>query len=182
MRRPASDTALVCPRCDTTGVVPERFCPSCGMPFAFASIAVEREDASRDRARKVKKQFLEGPLVRVAVARHQAEAELISGLLLEHGVPSVARRTAGFDVPDMLFAGPRDVMVPQAGEEVAREVLREVEAEHAADQAVRAEADRVAGRPPRRRATRSTRTTAWIVAIALAVVGVAPIFFWLGGL
>jgi hypothetical protein len=61
--------------------------------------------------------------VRVAGGRNQAEAELIQGLLLEWGVPSVLRRTAGFDVPDFLAAGPRDVLVPEAGAETAREVL-----------------------------------------------------------
>jgi hypothetical protein len=59
----------------------------------------------------------------VAGGRNQAEAELIQGLLLEWGVPSVLRRTAGFDVPDFLAAGPRDVLVPEAGAETAREVL-----------------------------------------------------------
>jgi hypothetical protein len=33
------------------------------------------------------------------------------------------RRSRGFDVPDMLAAGPRDVMVPQSGSEAARQVL-----------------------------------------------------------
>ena len=47
--------------------------------------------------------------MRVAGARNQAEAEFIQGLLLEEGVPSMLRRTRGFDVPDMLAAGPRDV-------------------------------------------------------------------------
>jgi len=61
--------------------------------------------------------------VRVAGGRNQAEAELIQGLLLEWGVPSVLRRTAGFDVPDFLAAGPRDVLVPESGAEAAREVL-----------------------------------------------------------
>ena len=40
--------------------------------------------------------------MRVAGGRNQAEAELIQGLLLEEGVPSVLRRSAGFDVPDFL--------------------------------------------------------------------------------
>ena len=65
----------------------------------------------------------EGGLVRVAWARNQAEAELIQGLLLEWGVPSVLRRSAGFDVPDFLAAGPRDVLVPAAGAQTAHEVL-----------------------------------------------------------
>jgi hypothetical protein len=75
------------------------------------------------RARKVNPVYTEGRLVRVAGGRNQAEAELIQNLLLEEGVPSVLRRTAGFDVPDFLAAGPRDVMVPLAGAEAAREVL-----------------------------------------------------------
>jgi hypothetical protein len=75
------------------------------------------------RARKIDPAFTEGKLVRVAGGRNQAEAELIQGLLLEWGVPSILRRTAGFDVPDFLAAGPRDVLVPEAGAETAREVL-----------------------------------------------------------
>jgi hypothetical protein len=54
---------------------------------------------------------------------HQAEAELIEGLLLEQGVPSVAKRTLGFDVPDFLASGPRDIFVPASGADVARDVL-----------------------------------------------------------
>jgi len=75
------------------------------------------------RARKINPLFTEGELVRVAGGRNQAEAELIQGLLLEWGVPSVLRRSPGFDVPDFLAAGPRDVLVPEAGAETAREVL-----------------------------------------------------------
>jgi hypothetical protein len=79
------------------------------------------------RARKLKPQLSEGQLVRVAGARNQAEAEFIQGLLLEEGVPSLLRRTAGFDVPDFLAAGPRDVLVPESGLETAREVLLQAE-------------------------------------------------------
>jgi hypothetical protein len=63
----------------------------------------------------------------VATARQQPEAELIQMLLLEEGVPSTLRRSAGFDVPDFLAAGPRDVLVPESGLSVAREVLRQSE-------------------------------------------------------
>jgi hypothetical protein len=59
--------------------------------------------------RKVFPQYGEGPLVKVGWARNQAEAELIAGLLLEEGIPSVAKRSGGFDVPDFLAAGPRDI-------------------------------------------------------------------------
>ena len=61
--------------------------------------------------------------MRVATAQNQPEAELLQGLLLEAGIPSLARRSGGFDVPDFLAAGPRDVLVPRGGEAAARELL-----------------------------------------------------------
>jgi hypothetical protein len=82
---------------------------------------------AHERARKIKPQYTQGDLVRVARANHQAEAELIQGILLEEGVPSTVRRSAGFDVPDMLAAGPRDVMVPASGAGPARDVLLQAE-------------------------------------------------------
>jgi hypothetical protein len=66
-------------------------------------------------------------LVRVAVARNLAEAEFIQGLLAEDRIPSVLRRTAGFDVPDFLAAGPRDVLVQGSTELRAREALLQAE-------------------------------------------------------
>jgi hypothetical protein len=82
---------------------------------------------SHERALKVNPQLAEGDLVRVAGARNQAEAEFIQALLLEEGVPSMERRSAGFDVPDFLAAGPRDILVPASGVETAREVLLEAD-------------------------------------------------------
>ena len=79
------------------------------------------------RARKIDPRYTEGDLVRVAGGRNQAEAELIQGMLLEEGIPSVLRRTAGFDVPDFLAAGPRDVLVPESGREAARELLQQAD-------------------------------------------------------
>jgi len=100
----------------------ERFCPSCGLPLV--STAAPHEATERqERARKIKPQYAEGPLVRVAGAANQAEAEFIQSLLLEEGVPSTTRRTAGFDVPDFLAAGPRDILVAASGVDVARQVL-----------------------------------------------------------
>jgi hypothetical protein len=120
---------LVCPSCASTHPLEERFCPRCGMPLTYGGHATEEDpvSAAHERARKIKRQLSEGPLVKVAGARNQAEAELIQGLLLEEGVPSMLRRSAGFDVPDLLAAGPRDVMVPRSGAEVARDVLLQAE-------------------------------------------------------
>jgi hypothetical protein len=99
------------------------------MPLTYSSEAAAGRGVTErhERARKIKPQLSEGALVRVAGARNQAEAEFIQGLLLEEGVPSMLRRTAGFDVPDFLAAGPRDILVPEAGVETAREVLLEAE-------------------------------------------------------
>lgn len=120
---------LVCPSCASTHGLEERFCPRCGMPLVYAGAqGLEAPITDRhERARKVKPQFAEGELVRVAGGRNQAEAELIQGLLLEEGVPSLLRRSRGFDVPDYLAAGPRDVLVPESGATTAREVLLEAE-------------------------------------------------------
>jgi hypothetical protein len=95
------------------------------MPLTWAGAEPLDEPLSEahGRARKINPAYTEGELVRVAGGRNQAEAELIQGLLLEEGVPSILRRTAGFDVPDYLAAGPRDVLVPEAAAETAREVL-----------------------------------------------------------
>jgi hypothetical protein len=136
-----ADESLVCPSCGSTHPADERFCRECGMPLVHADRAGVDEPVSEahERARKIKPQFTEGDLVRVAGARHQAEAELVQGMLLEEGIPSMLRRTRGFDVPDMLAAGPRDVMVPASGAAAAREVLLQaelIEDEPAASQAV----------------------------------------------
>jgi hypothetical protein len=117
-----ADESLVCPSCGSTHPADERFCPQCGMPLVHADRTGVDEpvSAAHERARKIKPQFTEGDLVRVAGARHQAEAEFVQGMLLEEGIPSMLRRTRGFDVPDMLAAGPRDVMVPASGAAAAR--------------------------------------------------------------
>jgi hypothetical protein len=120
---------LVCPSCGREHPLGERFCGQCGMPLTPLGAEPLEEPLSEahGRARKINPVYTEGELVRVAGGRNQAEAELIQGLLLEEGVPSVLRRTQGFDVPDFLAAGPRDVLVPQAGAEAARELLMEAD-------------------------------------------------------
>ena len=62
-------------------------------------------------------------LVKVAYARNLAEAELIQGLLRQEEIPSMLKRNGGFDVPDFLSAGARDVLVPVSQADRARELL-----------------------------------------------------------
>ncbi|MBV9312001.1 MAG: hypothetical protein JOZ73_14310 [Solirubrobacterales bacterium] len=117
--------ALVCPNCARVYPAGKRFCNDCRLPLVLDSRVRSLDEVSErhQRARKIKPQLAEGKLVRITGARNQAEAEFIQGLLLEEGVPSMLKRSAGFDVPDFLAAGPRDVLVPQAGVQTAREVL-----------------------------------------------------------
>ena len=128
MAEPRSDS-LACPRCALRYPLDERFCAKCGMPLTYAGKVDDEQPATgrRERARKIKPIYSRGDLRHVATGRQQPEAEFIQMLLLEEGVPSTLRRTAGFDVPDMLAAGPRDVLVPESGLEVAREVLLEAD-------------------------------------------------------
>jgi len=119
---------LVCPSCATGHEDGERFCGRCGTPLVHAGAEAlagsdARADERRERARKIRPQYAEGRLVRVASARNQAEAELLQGMLLEEGVPSMTRRSGGFDVPDFLASGPRDILVPESGAEAARDVF-----------------------------------------------------------
>jgi hypothetical protein len=112
----------VCPACGSAHDRSERFCRDCGLPLVLPDQPGERMSEARERARKVLPRYSEGPLVRVARARHQAEAELLEGMLLEEGIPSLTRRSGGFDVPDFMASGPRDILVPASGAELAREL------------------------------------------------------------
>jgi hypothetical protein len=115
---------LVCPGCGSRFASDTRFCHDCGLPLVLDQPAQTAPPSRRhERARKVNPQLSEGELVKIAWARNESEGEFIQGLLLEEGVPSMLRRSAGFDVPDFLAAGPRDVMVPISGVQTAREIL-----------------------------------------------------------
>jgi hypothetical protein len=120
-----SPGGLVCPSCGAAHDASERFCRDCGTPLVHppGEAGPVKDDPLHARARKVRPQYAEGPLVRVARARHQAEAEMIEGMLLEEGIPALVRRSGGFDVPDFLASGPRDILVPASGAELARAIL-----------------------------------------------------------
>jgi len=135
-REEGDKLALVCPGCGREHPPSERFCEVCGMPLvhmtagAGAGVAGSAGGGGeavlserQQRARKIKPQYSEGKLVKVASAQHAAEAEMIQGLLLEEGIPSMSQRAPGADVPDFLVAGRRDILVPESGAEAAREAL-----------------------------------------------------------
>jgi hypothetical protein len=120
--------SLACPRCGLSHDPDERFCRKCGMPLVHTGER-EREAVShaQEIARKVRPRYARGELRRVTGGRNLSEAELIQGILLDQGIPSMLRRTRGFDVPDFLAAGPRDVLVPESGYEAARQLLSEAD-------------------------------------------------------
>jgi hypothetical protein len=62
-------------------------------------------------------------LVKVAFAPNQMEAEMIQGLLSDHGIQSMLKRGPGFDVPEFLASGPRQIFVLESAAQLAREVL-----------------------------------------------------------
>jgi hypothetical protein len=115
-------TPLLCPGCGASPGGDERFCSHCGMPLVAAH-GEAKVDERQERARKIDPRYAQGPLVWAAGARNQVEAEFIAGMLLEEGVPSLIRRAAGFDVPDFMASGPREILVPASGAQVARDLL-----------------------------------------------------------
>ena len=63
--------------------------------------------------------------VKVAAAPDESVALLMDGVLKDAGIPSLIRRATGFDAPEFLSAGPRDVLVPASLVEEAKQVLED---------------------------------------------------------
>jgi hypothetical protein len=91
------------------------------MPLVRASDGEDAASERRRRARRIKPQYTQGELVKVARAQNQSEAELIEDLLLAHGIPSLLR--GAVDVVETLAGGRRDVLVPESAAQAAREAL-----------------------------------------------------------
>lgn len=60
--------------------------------------------------------------VRVAIALHEPEANMLISLLRDAGIPAMQRRSE-FDHPGMLAGGPREILVPAQCELEARALL-----------------------------------------------------------
>ena len=92
-----------------------------------------------------------GKLVKVGFARNQAEAEMLQGLLTESGIPSILKRSGGFDNPEFLAAGPRDIWVNKEHAPEARRILEETmtesEGEERADLKGEARLRETSGKP-----------------------------------
>jgi hypothetical protein len=159
---------LVCPSCKTGHSSSERFCTRCGTPLVHAGAAEHVPTEAQERARKIRPEYARGALVRVIAARNQSEGELLQGILLEEGVPSLMRRSGGFDVPDFLASGPRDILVPESGADAARDILRVPERTQLSPARVRE------GTPPWVRALAATLA---VLILALVAAGVYAAVF-----
>jgi predicted esterase len=62
---------------------------------------------------------------KVGSAPNETSALLMEGVLSDAGIPALIQRATGFDVPDFLSAGPRDVLVPEPDLEDARRILED---------------------------------------------------------
>jgi hypothetical protein len=103
-------------------------------------------------------------LVKVGFGRTQIEAEMLQAFLSEAGIPSILKRTIGFDAPEFFASGPHDVFVNISDAQRAREVLAEM----------RVEGDEPMGIEEERRLARGEtgdvspgRLAFWVLVIAL---------------
>jgi hypothetical protein len=112
---------------------------------------------------KVRPEYTQGDLMTVTTVRHSAEGEMLRGMLLEEGIPSMVRPTRGFVIPQALGAGPHEVVVSASGYE-------------AAYQLVHGELPQ-----PQHPASRTGPEPGNLLAVVLIVVGLLALLVWLSG-
>lgn len=62
---------------------------------------------------------------KVASASNEATAMMMEGLLRETGITVLVQRASGFDAPEFLAAGPRELLVPEPELAEARQILED---------------------------------------------------------
>lgn len=117
-----------------------------------------------------------GRLVKVGYGRSQIEAEMLQGLLTESGIPSVLKRTIGFDTPEFLASGPHDVLVNRRDVERAREALADTMLEGPGDEAAELEEERRLARGETGIVSPG-RLAFWILVVALGGVLLAWLLY-----
>lgn len=65
--------------------------------------------------------------VQVAFANNRTEADLVQGILREHGIPSLTRKPNGTFLTDLFGIGAREIVVPAAAEADAVRLLADLE-------------------------------------------------------
>jgi hypothetical protein len=63
--------------------------------------------------------------VRIGSAPNESLAMMVEGLLRGADIPVLIQRSRGFDVPEFLAAGPREILVPEWAEPEAREIVED---------------------------------------------------------
>src|SRR4051794_35655111 len=121
-----------------------------------------------------------GKLIKVGFARNQAEAEMLQALLQESNIPSILKRAGGFDNPDFLAAGPRDIWVNKDHADRAREILAETMTETEGEEREELEGEahlRATGGEP----MSPQRLAMWVVAAAVVAIVLIWIVFEISG-
>lgn len=62
---------------------------------------------------------------KVASAPNETVALMMEGLLRNAGIPVLVQRATGFDAPEFLAAGPRELLVPEPELAEARRILED---------------------------------------------------------
>lgn len=62
---------------------------------------------------------------KVASAPNETVALMMEGLLRNAGIPVLVQRATGFDAPEFLAAGPREILVPMPELAEARQILED---------------------------------------------------------
>jgi hypothetical protein len=121
-----------------------------------------------------------GKLIKVGFARNQAEAEMLQALLQESSIPSILKRAGGFDNPDFLAAGPRDIWVNKDHADRAREILAETMTESEGEEREELEGEahlRASGGEP----MSPQRLAMWVVAALVVAILLIWIVFEISG-
>jgi hypothetical protein len=112
---------------------------------------------------RVRPEYTHGDLVTVTTVRHAAEGEMLRGMLLEEGIPSMVRPARGSVIPHGLGAGPHELVVPESGYETAYQV-------------VHGELPQ-----PQHPGSRSRPEPGNLLAVVLVVAGLLAFLVWLSG-
>lgn len=121
-----------------------------------------------------------GKLIKVGFARNQAEAEMLQALLQESSIPSILKRAGGFDNPDFLAAGPRDIWVNKDHADKAREILVETMTETEGEEREEIEGEahlRATGGEP----MSAQRLALWVIAGLVVAIVLVWIVFEISG-
>jgi hypothetical protein len=112
---------------------------------------------------KVRAEYTHGDPVTVTTVPHVAEGEMLRGMLLEEGIPSMVRPARSFAIPQALGTGPQEVVVPES-------------AYDAAYQLVHGELPQ-----PPHPGSRSRPEPGNLLAVVLIVLGLLAFLVWLSG-